>query len=207
VIAACVWLLAAPTWAATFTVDSTGDDPDATPGDGTCATAGSACTLRAAIEEANANADADTIAFDIAGSGVRTITPAGGLPTITAPLTIDGYTQLGSQPNTNPTGAIDAVPLIEIDGSAGSIDCVVVSNASHPGTVTIRGLVINRCSSSLIAKQVTKTPRSRKATRTIAMAAREALLAAAGGLQTDLATLRGALRCPDDAPRASASGR
>ena len=146
-IAAGVWLLAAPAWAASFTVDSTGDDPDASPGDGTCATAGGACTLRAAIDEANANPDADTIAFDIAGSGVHTIVPAGGLPFITAPLTIDGFTQLGSQPNTSATGAIDAVPLIEIDGSS-SVDCVVVSNASNPGTVTIRGLVINRCSSS-----------------------------------------------------------
>ena len=149
VIAAGVWLLAAPAWAATFTVDSTGDDPDASPGDGTCATAGGACTLRAAIDEANAHPDADTIAFDIAGSGVHTIVPAGGLPSITAPLTIDGFTQPGSQPNTSATGAIDAVPLIEIDGSS-SIDCVVVSNASNPGTVTIRGLVINRCSSSHI---------------------------------------------------------
>src|SRR5439155_13469953 len=94
-IAAGVWLLAAPAWAASFTVDSTGDDPDASPGDGTCATAGGACTLRAAIDEANANPDADTIAFDIAGSGVHTIVPAGGLPFITAPLTIDGFTQLG----------------------------------------------------------------------------------------------------------------
>lgn len=149
VIAAGVWLLAAPAWAATFTVDSTGDDPDASPGDGTCATAGGACTLRAAIDEVNAHPDADTIAFDIAGSGVHTIVPAGGLPSITAPLTIDGFTQPGSQPNTSATGAIDAVPLIEIDGSS-SIDCVVVSNASNPGTVTIRGLVINRCSSSHI---------------------------------------------------------
>ena len=50
--------------------------------------------------------------------------------------------------------------------------------------------------------QVKKTLRSRKAQRTIATPTREALLAAADGLQTDLGTLRGALRCPDDAPPA-----
>ena len=40
--------------AATFTVNSATDAVDATPGDGVCATAGSVCTLRAAIQEANA---------------------------------------------------------------------------------------------------------------------------------------------------------
>jgi CSLREA domain-containing protein len=40
--------------AATLAVDSTGDAGDASPGDGVCATAGGECTLRAAIEEANA---------------------------------------------------------------------------------------------------------------------------------------------------------
>ena len=39
--------------AATFTVDSTADEDDANPGDGLCATASGACTLRAAVEEAN----------------------------------------------------------------------------------------------------------------------------------------------------------
>ena len=48
--------------------------------------------------------------------------------------------------------------------------------------------------------QVKKTLRSRKAQRTIATPTRDALLAAAEGLRTDLGTLRGALRCPDDAP-------
>ena len=39
---------------ATFTVDSTADAVDSTPGDGVCATAGAVCTLRAAIQETNA---------------------------------------------------------------------------------------------------------------------------------------------------------
>jgi large repetitive protein len=51
----------------TFTVDSTADDTDAA-GDGACATAAGACTLRAAIFEANRHSGPDTIAFSIPGA-------------------------------------------------------------------------------------------------------------------------------------------
>ena len=53
---ALVILLALPQLAHSFvfTVNNASDIVDATPGDGICATAGSACTLRAAIQEANA---------------------------------------------------------------------------------------------------------------------------------------------------------
>ncbi len=50
-----------PASAAGFTVSSNGDGPDATPGNGICATSGGACTLRAAVQEANALAGSDTI--------------------------------------------------------------------------------------------------------------------------------------------------
>ncbi len=56
-----VTLLCAAASAATFSVNSTADTSDANPGDGVCATAGAVCTLRAAIEEANALAGADQI--------------------------------------------------------------------------------------------------------------------------------------------------
>ena len=49
------------TAAAGFTVDSTADASDANPGNGTCAAAGGACTLRAAVEEANALAGSDSV--------------------------------------------------------------------------------------------------------------------------------------------------
>ena len=50
-----------------FVVNSTGDGDDAFPGDGQCETAvgNGVCTLRAAIEEANAHAGADGIFFSI----------------------------------------------------------------------------------------------------------------------------------------------
>ncbi len=52
---------ASPISAATFTVNNSGDAGDANPGNGTCATSGGVCTLRAAIQEANALAGTDTI--------------------------------------------------------------------------------------------------------------------------------------------------
>ena len=52
---------------ATFTVNSTGNGQDANTGDLVCETASGSgiCTLRAAIEQANNDVAADTVAFDI----------------------------------------------------------------------------------------------------------------------------------------------
>ena len=56
---------------ATYTVNSTADDPDRSGGNGSCATASGACTLRAALAEANAHSGPDRIAFNIPGSGTN----------------------------------------------------------------------------------------------------------------------------------------
>ena len=53
--------MALPAWSATFTVNSTADSADVTAGNGLCADASGDCTLRAAIQEANALAGNDTI--------------------------------------------------------------------------------------------------------------------------------------------------
>jgi CSLREA domain-containing protein len=50
-----------PARAASFTVNSNGDQGDASPGNGVCATAGGTCTLRAAIDETNALSGPNTI--------------------------------------------------------------------------------------------------------------------------------------------------
>ena len=50
-------------------------------------------SLRAAIIYANANPGDDTITFAIPGTGIQMIAPNSPLPTITVPVTIDGYTQ------------------------------------------------------------------------------------------------------------------
>jgi hypothetical protein len=141
------WLVPVPVAAAatTFVVNRTGDAPDLNVGDGRCdtsATTGSQCTLRAAIQQADKTAGADTINFNIGGTtGVKTISPAKPLPTITGPVTINGYTQPGASPNTLATGN-DAVLEIQINGTnAGS--SLAGLNVQADGC-TIKGLVINR---------------------------------------------------------------
>ncbi|MCP4357732.1 MAG: DUF11 domain-containing protein, partial [Chloroflexi bacterium] len=86
----------------TFTVNSTGDGSDNNPGDGSCDTGDTVnsepeCTLRAAIEESNADTIVtQTVAFSIAGGGVQTIVPASALPSVTHPIVIDALTQPGA---------------------------------------------------------------------------------------------------------------
>jgi uncharacterized repeat protein (TIGR01451 family)/CSLREA domain-containing protein len=130
---------AAPLFAVTFVVTSTGDGADTSPGDGVCdgdsGTAGAQCTLRAAIQSANATPGPDTIAFNLPGAG--TITPATGLPTITGALTLDGTTQPGY------TGT----PRIEIRCAlVGFFDGISVT----AGSSTIRALVITQCFNGIV---------------------------------------------------------
>jgi len=70
-------------------------------------------SLSQAILDANANVGADTIEFNIPGSGVQMIT--GAPPDLTDPVSIDGYTQPGASPNTLAVGD-DAVLLIQLVG-------------------------------------------------------------------------------------------
>ena len=53
-------------------------------------------SLRQAILDANGDPGRDTIAFNIPGAGVHTITPATALPAITDDASIDGYTPAGA---------------------------------------------------------------------------------------------------------------
>jgi titin len=126
--------------ASTFTVNST-DDTD----DGKCNVAH--CSLREAINGANANSGGDTIEFDIPKtdsgysvgvSGTWTISLTSALPNITDhETTIDGDSQALNQGDTNPDG-----PEIEITGaSLGTGSCLSVNSDQNK----IRGLVINRC--------------------------------------------------------------
>src|SRR5215208_6727833 len=98
-LAACL-MAAQPAHAATtFTVNSASDFADVKVGDGVCDAdfaTGDLCTLRAAIQEANATTDQDTISFGIPGTGVHTISPQTNLPNIIRPVTINGLSQPGS---------------------------------------------------------------------------------------------------------------
>jgi CSLREA domain-containing protein len=111
--------------AAMWIVNSASDAADSSAGDGVCATSAGVCTLRAAIQEANAFPGLDTIEFSI-GSGVQTISLGSALPAITSPVTINGTSQPG----------FSGSPIIVLNGNAKS-GLVVAAGGS-----TLRGLVI-----------------------------------------------------------------
>ncbi|MEN3332392.1 MAG: hypothetical protein V7641_1757 [Blastocatellia bacterium] len=89
---------------AVFTVNSTGDGADCDPTDGICSTGTidpqtgrcvltGQCTLRAAIQQANASPGTDAIVFSVSA-----IAPASALPLITESIVLDGMT--------SPTGRV-----------------------------------------------------------------------------------------------------
>lgn len=122
---------------ATFTVLNTNDSgPD---------------SFRQAILDANATPGPDSIAFNIPGPGVHTITPLSALPILTDSVIIDGYTQPGSSVNTLGIGpgtpghengdGTNAVLTIELDGS--QLGPTGRGLTLETTACTIRGLVIN----------------------------------------------------------------
>ena len=119
-----------------LTVDSTGDGADGDTGDGVCGDGDGACTLRAAIEQANA-AGGGIIKFDIASTTPHTIQPGSALPVISSAVVVDGQSQAPSA-----DGGADALVQIEIDGSnaGAAVDGLVFSGSAGE----IRRLAINR---------------------------------------------------------------
>lgn len=115
-------------FAATFTVDNSGNAADATPGNGVCATAGAVCTLRAAIEEANSLAGTDTIS---AQAGTTTINPAATL-TISSNVVINSTT-------TN---------TLVLDGNDGVFDAITLDSNSDGSQ--IKGMYIHEFTGNAI---------------------------------------------------------
>jgi len=139
-------LAAKPAHAKTFTVNSPEDFSDINPGDGTCDASSTfliPCTLRAAIEEANAFAGQDTVNFNIPVNAVKTIKPSKELPTIYDQVTINGYTQPGASPNTS-ANSDNAVLKIELDGTNAGGDANGISLGAGSSNSVVKGLVINR---------------------------------------------------------------
>src|SRR5262245_35805365 len=122
-VAFLLLLAASSLSAATFTVTSTSDS--------------GAGSLRQAIVDANANPADDTIAFNITGSGVQTITLSSSLPfaAITGGLTVDGTTQPGYA----------GTPLIAVVCANTGISAFAFTSA--PGTVL--GLSIGGCGAAI----------------------------------------------------------
>lgn len=110
-----------PKTLATFAVTNTGDSG---PG-----------SLRQAILDANATPGTETIAFNIPGNPPHSIRPPKALPSISAPLFIDGTTQ---------PGFVDRA-IIELDGSTGaSTTKASVGIRIYAGSSLVRGLAISR---------------------------------------------------------------
>ena len=86
----------------------------------TTTTDGGPGSLRQAILDANAHpnasgSDRDRIHFAIPGADVQTIRPGPPLPDITDPVIVDGFTQPGAVPNSNPVGqGLNTVLKIEL---------------------------------------------------------------------------------------------
>jgi hypothetical protein len=97
-------------------------------------------SLRAAIGSANATSSADTIEFNLPGSGVHTITVATQLPQIPAnrPLTIDGWSQPG----------FTSAPLIQISAGVGTVQYGLSVFASNS---VFRGLIFSGFAEASIA--------------------------------------------------------
>jgi uncharacterized repeat protein (TIGR01451 family)/CSLREA domain-containing protein len=113
--------------AATFTVNSTVDSVDALPGDGLCADVNGNCTLRAAVQEANALPGADTII----------LWPGTYLFTIP-----------GNSEHNAATGDLDILDSLTITG-AGAANTVIDANGLdrvfeviNAGNVTISGVTL-----------------------------------------------------------------
>ena len=125
--------------AASFTVNSTADQPDVNPGDGICRTASNTCTLRAAIMEANSAPGADTITVP---AGVYAI----GIPTVNEDLDVTGDFDIHTPITILGAGADLAIidggfPLPGADPTAKGMDRLI---EIHPtaGNVTIKDVTL-----------------------------------------------------------------
>jgi hypothetical protein len=138
-LAACL-MGAQPAHASTtFTVNSQqGDESDASSADGLCKTSNGECTLRAAIQQANFTPGADTINFN--GPGGVSLHPTTPMPVITNAVTIDGYTQPGTHPNTLAKGD-DAVLGVDLLGDKTSFGSGLDIRADN---TVVRGLLIGQ---------------------------------------------------------------
>jgi hypothetical protein len=139
--------------AATYVVDTTLDN--VTTLYTQCTAAPGNCSLRGAVQRANANPGADVIEFSVpvvddpncnaVTGGCRFGLPQGALM-VTDELTIDGYTQSGATPNTilASSGALDSVLKIELNNAGVANGAINSSKA-----LTVKGLIFNIFSSAI----------------------------------------------------------
>lgn len=140
-----------PAQAATFTVNTTLDAVDTNAGDGVCLTATNTCTIRAAIQEANALAGNDTVTIPAGTStlslaGADDIAAVGDLD-ITSTMIITGASATSTSINANSIDRVFHVTssgnltlnTLTITGGLASADGGGIHNA---GILTITGVII-----------------------------------------------------------------
>jgi hypothetical protein len=105
-------------------------------------------SLRAAISDANAAGGSNTITFAIPGDGPHVIALASPLPAVGGTLTVDGYSQPGSVPNTRSPdqGGLDAQLMIELVGSGSHGFTIQGGQVS----LTLQGLAMHGFSDAII---------------------------------------------------------
>jgi CSLREA domain-containing protein/MYXO-CTERM domain-containing protein len=140
----CLALLRNAALAATFTVNTTSDARDASPGDGVCETAphNGTCTLRAAIQEANALGGANAISVP---SGNYVLTIAGAFEDASATGDLD----VNSTMTITGEGASRTI----IDGGGAALNDNVFdlhAASAAPDTITIASLTVRNAQRSAV---------------------------------------------------------
>lgn len=115
--------------AATLVVNSTIDAMDVIPGDGSCVTSGGPCSLRVAIEEANAPVGDDTISLP---AGTYTLTLGAEL-TISSNLTLTGAGADTTIIEAATTSGTASTRVINVTGGTVSISGVTIRHDPAPG--------------------------------------------------------------------------
>ena len=137
-------LFAVPLHAATFTVNTMADTADALPGNGSCADSLGACSLRAAVMEANASGGSDTISvpagtYNLAIGGANEDAALTGDLDVTSNTTIAGD---GSAWTIVDGGALDRVFDVAA-GATVSISGLTVRDGRVDGTSADGGAIRN----------------------------------------------------------------
>ncbi len=116
-----------------FMVDTTSDTTDASPGDGQCADADGACSLRAAVQEANATGDQVEIVLDRARYDL-TITGAGEDAAATGDLDVTGDIVLRGMDATVELTGLGDRSFDVTDRASLKVDRLTVQNGAPPAT-------------------------------------------------------------------------
>jgi large repetitive protein len=128
-------LASATAHALTFTVNSTADEIDAAAGNAICATASGACTLRAAIQEANVVLGTDTIVVP-AGTFQLTLVGDGDNAGITGDLDVQQEVDItGAGPDATIIDGLGADRVFHvINGTRLALSGLAVTNGAAPGS-------------------------------------------------------------------------